>query len=72
MLKQKDSISIDVPIDQFTRFNEELFHDDTIPPDQYTPLANPDHHHISSEELTGVLEHRYKATKSRGLSKLPP
>ena len=72
MLKQKDSTSIDVPIEKFTKFNRDIFHDDTIPPDSYTPLINPIHHHISSNELTTILEHKYNATKSRGLSELPP
>ena len=72
MLKQKDSNPIEVPISQFTAFNKEIFFDEDIIPDEYTPLANPANHHISPTELTDILEHRYKATKSRGLSKLPP
>jgi hypothetical protein len=72
MLKQKDSSSVDVPIEEFTKFNKDIFYNNDIAPDTYTPLANPDQHHISCDELTGILEHKYKATKSRGLSKLPP
>jgi hypothetical protein len=49
-----------------------MFHDEDITPDTYTPLTNPDHHLISYPELTYILDHKYKATKSRGLSTIPP
>jgi hypothetical protein len=72
MIKQKDTSAIEIQIEQFTKFNEDIFYDDDIIPDHYTPLTNPENHHISKEELTSILEHRYKATKSRGLSIMPP
>jgi hypothetical protein len=72
MLKQKDTNPIEVTISQFTEFNRDIFFDDDIIPDEYTPLTYPANHHISPAELTDILEHRYKATKSRGLSELPP
>jgi hypothetical protein len=61
-----------VNIDRFTNFNRDIFFDDDIIPDQYTPLTNPSDHHISTKELANILQHKYKADKSRGLSKLPP
>jgi hypothetical protein len=48
-----------------------MFHDANLLPDTFTPLTHPDHHLISDKELANILEHKYKATKSRGLSKLP-
>jgi hypothetical protein len=36
-----------VPLDKFTKFNKDIFHDEDIIPDMYTPLANPENHHIS-------------------------
>lgn len=72
MLKQKDDSPIEVPLEKFTQFNKDIFFDANISPDIYTPLANADHHHITAEELTDILDHHYKASKSRGLSKMPP
>jgi hypothetical protein len=72
MLKQKGTSDIDIPVEEFIKFNKNFFYDDDIIPDQYTPISNPANHHISQSELAGILEHRYKATKSRGLSKMPP
>jgi hypothetical protein len=72
MLKQEDTSPIEVAIDRFTKFNEDIFYDADIIPDTFTPLTTPTAHHISPEELTEILTHRYKATKSRGLSTMPP
>jgi hypothetical protein len=72
MLKQTDTSPLEVQLAQFTQFNRNIFYDEDIIPDSYTPLTNPSQHHISTEELTTILEHKYKASKSRGLSKMPP
>jgi hypothetical protein len=72
MLKQRDDNTIEVPVEKFTKFNKEIFHDEDIIPDEYTPLSNPENHKITQPELTDILEHHYKATKSRGLSHIPP
>jgi hypothetical protein len=72
MIKQQDTSPVEVNLDRFTNFNRQIFHDDTILPDTYTPLTTPSAHHISTEELTDILRVKYKADKSRGLSKLPP
>jgi hypothetical protein len=72
MLKQQEASAIEVNLEKFTEFNRNIFYDDDIIPDHYTPLANPENHHISTEELTDILKHKYKATKSRGFSKMPP
>jgi hypothetical protein len=72
MLKQTDTSPLEVQLAQFTQFNRNIFFDEDIIPDSYTPLTNPSQHHISTEELTTILEHKYKASKSRGLSKMPP
>jgi hypothetical protein len=72
MLKQKDTNEIEISIAKFTKFNKDIFHNEDIPPDIYTPLTNPTAHHISPHELSDILRHKYNAAKSRGLSKLPP
>ena len=72
MLKQRDTSPIEISLDTFTKFNKAIFHDDTIPPDTYTPLQNPADHYITPDELTNILRYKYKAAKSRGLSQLPP
>jgi hypothetical protein len=72
MIKQTDTSPIEVNIEKIIDFNKKIFYDDDIPPDTYTPLTSPAQHHISPEELTTILQQKYKAKKSRGLSKLPP
>ena len=59
-------------IEKFKKFNEDIFHNADIHPDTFTPLTNPEDHHITKVELTDILKYKYKAGKSRGLSKLPP
>jgi hypothetical protein len=72
MLKQKDTSPTEVSLENFTNFNKDIFYKEDILPDTYTPLTNPTEHHISPKELTEILRNKYKAEKSRGLSKLPP
>jgi|JI9StandDraft_2_1071091.scaffolds.fasta_scaffold369013_1 hypothetical protein len=72
MLKQKDTNEVEISIAKFTKFTKDIFHNEDIPPDTYTPLTNPTAHHISPHELSNILRDKYNATKSRGLSKLPP
>jgi hypothetical protein len=72
MLKQQDTSPIAVNIEKFKKLNEDIFHNKDIQPDTFTPLTNPKDHHISTSELTDILKYKYKAGKSRGLSKLPP
>jgi hypothetical protein len=72
MIKQRDAEDIEVPLEDFTGFNKKIFYDENIPQDSYAPLTSPQTHHITQEELTIILEQKYNATKSRGLSKLPP
>jgi hypothetical protein len=72
MIKQKNSEDIGIPLEELTAYNRRIFHDEDIPQDHYTPLTNPKNHLITQPELTHILDHKYKATKSRGLSNLPP
>ena len=43
-----------------------------MPRDHYKPLVTPEENCITLTELKHVLQHHYKATKSRGSSLLPP
>ena len=72
MIQQKCTEDVQVPLEDFTTYNRTLFHDEDIPPDKHNPLTDPDHNLITPTELAHILDHKYKATKSRGLSILPP
>ena len=72
MIQQKCAEDVQVPLEDFTMYNRTLFHDEDIPPDNHNPLTDPDHNLITPTELAHILDHKYKATKSRGLSTLPP
>ena len=52
-----------MPMATFAKFNEGIFYDDAIPPDDFTPLITPTHHHITQVELSAVLEKHFKAEK---------
>jgi hypothetical protein len=58
-------------IAEFTKFNESIFYNPTITPDTFTPLTDSHTHHITTAELTNVLNHHFKADKSSGLSPMP-
>jgi hypothetical protein len=72
MLKSKTKPPQDLPLDEFTQFNKDIFYDAAIPPDEYTPVRNAATQHITPAELTTTLTHHFKADKSSGLSSLPP
>jgi hypothetical protein len=71
LLKGKQQEQTDLPLQEFTNFNKAIFYDADIPADTYTPLTQARAHHISPEELTGVLAKNFKANKSSGLSRMP-
>ena len=58
-------------IAEFTKLNESIFFDPTITPDTFTALTDPHTHHITTAELTNVLNYHFKAEKSSGLSQMP-
>jgi hypothetical protein len=68
MLKSKAMRDIEMPIATLVKFNESIFYDATIAPDEFAPLANPTLHHITHQELTTVLAKHFKAEKSTGFS----
>ena len=72
MIKQKNAEDLIIPLEDLTAFNNSIFYNEDIIPDRYTPLTNPADHLITQPELTTTLERHYNATKSRGLSTLPP
>jgi hypothetical protein len=72
MLRQKTADDIDISLEDFTEYNKKMFYKEDTPPDSYTPLTNPEDHLITQPELEAILVHKYKATKSRGLSTIPP
>jgi hypothetical protein len=43
-----------------------------VPPEAYKPLEDPTPHLITTGELQFILQKKFKATKSRGFSNLPP
>jgi hypothetical protein len=67
MLKQRETSPVEISLATFTRFNKNIFHDQTIPPDTYTPLTNPADHLITPEELTNILRYKYQSGEKQGL-----
>ncbi len=61
-----------IPISALTTFNKEIFFNEDVTPDAYAPLTDPTPHLLTTEELRYILEKKFKATKSRGHSILPP
>ena len=72
MLKQRGTADNPIPIGAFTTFSKEIFFNEDVPVDSYQPLQDPTPHLITPEELKYILQQKYKATKSRGHSILPP
>jgi hypothetical protein len=71
MLKNKEREKTDLSTKAFKKFNESIFYDQAIPPDEYTPLTDASQNYITQEELSTILQHHFKANKSSGLSKMP-
>jgi hypothetical protein len=71
LLKNNGNESTDLPLQTFADFNKEVFYDESIPMDTFTPLTNAPQHHISPTELTDVINNNFKANKSSGLSRMP-
>jgi hypothetical protein len=61
-----------IPISALTTFNKDIFFNEDITPDTYAPLTDPTPHQITAGELKYILEKKFKATKNRGRSILPP
>ena len=68
MLKSKAMNDIEMPTVDLVKYNESIFYDSTIIPDEFTPLSNTAPQYITKEELTSVLALNFKADKSSGLS----
>jgi hypothetical protein len=71
MLKQAKNRDVAMPMATFAKFNEGIFHDETITPDVFTPLTAPGRQHITTAELSSVLEENFKTEKSTGFSPMP-
>ena len=61
-----------MPIKQIAEYNQKLFYDANIAKEQYKSLEAPPDKYITYDKLKHVLQQKYKATKSRGTSQLPP
>jgi hypothetical protein len=72
MLNQRKMEDSPIPINALTTFNKEIFFNEDVTPDAYEPLTDPTPHLLTAEELRYILEKKFKATKSRGHSILPP
>lgn len=71
MFKKDDPNTTHLDKTAFATFNQQLFHDPTIPPDTFKPLEDPTEHMITPEEIMHVTKHHFRANKSSGLSPLP-
>jgi hypothetical protein len=47
MLKSKATRDLELPTAKLVEFNEAIFHDATITPDDFVPLTTPTQHHIT-------------------------
>jgi hypothetical protein len=68
MLKSTSTPNTDMPTAALTNFNKQIFYDESIPEDRYTPIEHKAEQYISADELTEILAHKFKANKSSGLS----
>jgi hypothetical protein len=71
MFKKSDPNTTNIDKTAFASFNQQLFHDPTIPPATFEPLEDPTPHLITPEEIIHVTKHHFRANKSSGLSPLP-
>jgi hypothetical protein len=71
MFKKTDTSTPAIDKTAFAAFNQQLFHNPTIPPTTFQPLEDPHNHHITPEEIIHVTKHHFRANKSSGLSPLP-
>jgi hypothetical protein len=71
MFKKNDPNNTQIDPTAFATFNQQLFHDPTIPPDTFKPLDNPEDNQITAEEIINTTKHHFRANKSSGLSPLP-
>jgi hypothetical protein len=51
MLKRRENVKTDLPLPAFQKFNENIFLDESIPPDTFTPLEDAKGNHIAPAEL---------------------
>jgi hypothetical protein len=72
LLKQGSTEAAALKPKELAEYNKRLFYNADAKDDAYQPIASPDASYITTEELQSVLSHKYKATKSRGGSSLPP
>jgi hypothetical protein len=71
MLKTATSTNLGISAAQFTEYNKTIFYDETIKEDVYTPIANKEENYIQPAELLNIIQHKFKANKSSGLSAMP-
>jgi hypothetical protein len=71
MFKKNDPNTTNLDKTAFASFNQQLFHDPTIPPTTFQPLEDPTQHLITPEEIIHATKHHFRANKSSGLSPLP-
>ena len=55
MVKYREDQGVHITASEFAQYNQSLFHDPAIPPDVYSPIANPSTCHIAPEELASTL-----------------
>lgn len=60
-----------IPAAMFTDFSRNIFYDENIPEDQYTPPVNKEENYITTTEINDIFKNKFKANKSSGMSALP-
>jgi hypothetical protein len=71
MIKPARTRTTAIPAAVFSKLNKQLFYDEHIPEEYYTPPVNKEANYITTEEINDILKHKFKANKSSGMSALP-
>ena len=66
MLKSHDMDLSALKLQDFADHNRALFHDDSLPEEEFQPITTPDTQHITPAELTHTIQHAFKANRSSG------
>jgi hypothetical protein len=71
MLKKREDSEVQMSAADFAKFNQNLFFDPTLPPDEFLLPPPSPQLLITPGELRETLQKNFKANKSTGLSKVP-
>jgi hypothetical protein len=71
MLKPIHIQNPDISVAALIEHNRQIFWDENIEDEEYTPVSNREVNYITEDEVKATLKENYKANKSSGLSNMP-